>query len=85
LRRKACAERVLTARDADVIKTYVRLGLGIGIVASMSVDLMRTDLVRSTPRTVPGTRDVDRLPRGGLLRSTSSTSCSSLRRTSRDG
>src|SRR5690606_20935741 len=28
----------LTARDADVIKTYVRLGLGIGIVASMAMD-----------------------------------------------
>jgi LysR family transcriptional regulator, cys regulon transcriptional activator len=28
----------LTARDADVIKTYVRLGLGVGIVASMSID-----------------------------------------------
>jgi LysR family cys regulon transcriptional activator len=28
----------LTARDSDVIKTYVRLGLGVGIVASMSVD-----------------------------------------------
>jgi LysR family transcriptional regulator, cys regulon transcriptional activator len=27
----------LTARDADVIKTYVRLGLGVGIVASMAV------------------------------------------------
>jgi LysR family cys regulon transcriptional activator len=27
----------LTARDADVIKTYVRLGLGIGIVACMAV------------------------------------------------
>jgi LysR family cys regulon transcriptional activator len=27
---------VFTAADADVIKTYVRLGLGIGIVASMS-------------------------------------------------
>jgi LysR family transcriptional regulator, cys regulon transcriptional activator len=27
---------VFTARDADVIKTYVRLGLGIGIVASMA-------------------------------------------------
>jgi LysR family transcriptional regulator, cys regulon transcriptional activator len=26
----------LTARDSDVIKTYVRLGLGVGIVASMS-------------------------------------------------
>ena len=29
---------VLTAQDADVIKTYVRLGLGIGIVASMAID-----------------------------------------------
>ncbi len=28
----------LTAQDADVIKTYVRLGLGVGIVASMAVD-----------------------------------------------
>lgn len=28
----------LTARDADVIKTYVRLGLGVGIVAAMAVD-----------------------------------------------
>jgi LysR family cys regulon transcriptional activator len=29
---------VFTATDADVIKTYVRLGLGIGIVASMAFD-----------------------------------------------
>lgn len=28
----------LTAVDADVIKTYVRLGLGVGIVASMAYD-----------------------------------------------
>jgi len=28
----------LTARDADVIKTYVRLGLGVGIVAAMALD-----------------------------------------------
>jgi len=28
----------LTARDSDVIKTYVRLGLGVGIVASVAVD-----------------------------------------------
>lgn len=27
----------ITARDADVIKTYVRLGLGVGIVASMAM------------------------------------------------
>ncbi len=29
---------VLTARDADVIKTYVRLGLGVGIVASVALE-----------------------------------------------
>ncbi|WP_104202045.1 HTH-type transcriptional regulator CysB [Billgrantia saliphila] len=29
---------VLTAADADVIKTYVRLGLGVGIVAHMAYD-----------------------------------------------
>lgn len=28
----------LTASDADVIKTYVRLGLGVGILASMAID-----------------------------------------------
>ena len=28
----------LTARDSDVIKTYVRLGLGVGIVASVAID-----------------------------------------------
>jgi LysR family cys regulon transcriptional activator len=28
----------LTARDADVIKTYVRLGLGVGILAGLAVD-----------------------------------------------
>ncbi len=29
---------VFTATDADVIKTYVRLGLGVGVIASMAVD-----------------------------------------------
>jgi LysR family cys regulon transcriptional activator len=29
---------VFTARDADVIKTYVRMGLGVGVVASMAED-----------------------------------------------
>ena len=32
---------VLTAIDADVIKTYVEVGLGIGIVASMAFDAVR--------------------------------------------
>ena len=37
---------VFTATDADVIKTYVRLGLGVGVVASMAIDEMKdNDLV----------------------------------------
>ncbi|MBB3060006.1 HTH-type transcriptional regulator CysB [Microbulbifer rhizosphaerae] len=36
---------VFTAADADVIKTYVRLGLGIGIVADMAVEEADEDLV----------------------------------------
>jgi len=34
----------ITARDADVIKTYVRLGLGVGIVATMALDEQDGDL-----------------------------------------
>ncbi len=42
---------VLTAVDADVIKTYVRLGLGIGIVANMAYDPAEDrDLVRLDAR-----------------------------------
>ncbi|GGK68795.1 HTH-type transcriptional regulator CysB [Amphritea balenae] len=38
---------VFTAVDSDVIKTYVRLGLGVGIIASMAFDEeMDRDLVR---------------------------------------
>ncbi|MDR2213702.1 MAG: HTH-type transcriptional regulator CysB [Pseudomonadales bacterium] len=32
---------VFTATDADVIKTYVRLGLGIGIIASLALEAER--------------------------------------------
>jgi LysR family transcriptional regulator, cys regulon transcriptional activator len=47
---------VLTARDADVIKTYVRLGLGVGIVAHMALspnddaDLIPIDATALFPR-----------------------------------
>ena len=41
---------VLSAMDADVIRAYVALGLGVGIVASMAV----TDLSRGDVRTVGG-------------------------------
>ncbi|MCW7762615.1 transcriptional regulator CysB [Photorhabdus luminescens] len=37
---------VFTATDADVIKTYVRLGLGVGVIANMAVDpIQDKDLV----------------------------------------
>lgn len=36
---------VFTATDADVIKTYVRMGLGVGVVATMALDNFDTDLV----------------------------------------
>ncbi|OKP03277.1 HTH-type transcriptional regulator CysB [Xenorhabdus eapokensis] len=38
---------VFTATDADVIKTYVRLGLGVGVIASMAIEPVQDgDLVR---------------------------------------
>ncbi|MFD1123227.1 LysR substrate-binding domain-containing protein [Methylophilus flavus] len=37
----------ITALDADIIKTYVELGLGIGIVASMSFDPVRDTNLKS--------------------------------------
>ncbi|HEY8068897.1 MAG TPA: CysB family HTH-type transcriptional regulator [Burkholderiales bacterium] len=38
---------VLTASDADVIKTYVELGLGVGIMAKMAFDPKRDRLLRA--------------------------------------
>lgn len=37
---------VISALDADVIKTYVELGLGIGIIAAMAYDPSRDDRLR---------------------------------------
>ena len=37
---------VMSALDADVIKTYVEIGLGVGIVAAMSVDDVRDGALR---------------------------------------
>ena len=38
---------VLTAMDADVVKTYVELGLGVGIVASIAFDPLRDRELRA--------------------------------------
>ena len=40
---------LLEAIDADVIKTYVELGLGVGIIAGMAYDAERDKLLRSIP------------------------------------
>jgi LysR family cys regulon transcriptional activator len=37
---------VLTAMDADIIKTYVELGMGVGIVAAVAVDPERDEHLR---------------------------------------
>jgi len=37
---------VLTAMDADVIKTYVELGMGVGIIASIAIDPERDHALR---------------------------------------
>lgn len=36
----------LSARDADVIKTYVRLGLGVGVIAEMAFDELQDEGLR---------------------------------------
>ncbi len=45
IRQSLTPKVVFTAADADVIKTYVKLGLGVGIVAKMACDVDDTDLM----------------------------------------
>jgi len=40
---------MLTAIDSDVIKTYVALGLGVGIIAEMAFDPVRDDTLAAMP------------------------------------
>jgi LysR family cys regulon transcriptional activator len=40
---------MLTAIDSDVIKTYVGLGLGVGIIAEMAFDALRDDALAAMP------------------------------------
>lgn len=42
---------ILTAIDSDVIKTYVGLGLGVGIIAEMAFDPLRDDQLAALPAT----------------------------------
>ena len=46
-RRGLAPDILLAAMDADVIKTYVELGMGVGIVADMAYDALRDTRLRS--------------------------------------
>jgi len=61
---------VLTAVDSDVIKTYVELGLGIGIVAEMAFDPARDTALAALPAGHLFASNTTRLGvrRGGWLR-----------------
>jgi LysR family cys regulon transcriptional activator len=60
----------LTARDSDVIKTYVRIGLGVGILAGVAIDPMAdADLaVLDAAHLFEGHTTWIGFRRGGLLR-----------------
>jgi DNA-binding transcriptional LysR family regulator len=74
--RRAFAERglepqlAMTARDADLIKTYVRAGIGIGLLAEMAVSAIHDgDLVAlPAPPTIPECVAWAVLPRERVLR-----------------
>lgn len=59
----------MTAHDADLIKTYVRTGLGVGILAEMAVSADDADLrVLAAPQALPECITWAVLPRGRVLR-----------------
>lgn len=62
---------VLSAMDADVIKTYVELGMGVGIIASIAFDEERDTHLRAIDarNLFPINTTSVGLRRGGLLRS----------------
>jgi len=60
---------VLTAREADLIKTYVRAGLGVGLLAEMALGAHDTDLLAlPAPDAVPECIAWAVLPRERVLR-----------------
>ncbi len=62
---------VFTARDADIIKTYVRMGMGVGVIASMAFECEdRNDLVALDARSLfPKVTTWLGFPRDMVLRS----------------
>lgn len=62
-------EVVLSAIDADIIKTYVRLGFGVGIVATMAMEENEGGLVaRDASHLFPTSTTVVGIPRGAYLK-----------------
>ncbi len=61
---------VLTAMDSDVIQQYVALGLGVGLVASMAIEVQRAHGLRTIPASHLFASNVTRLAvrRGAYLR-----------------
>ena len=51
---------VMSALDADVIKSYVELGIGVGIIASMAFDAERDTGLRMLDATQPVSRATHR-------------------------
>lgn len=68
--RGLAADVVLSAIDADVIKTYVELGLGVGIIAAMAFDPKRDLKLRALDCAHLFRSNTTRVAvkRGGLLR-----------------
>ena len=63
------AHFAMTARDADLIKTYVRAGLGVGVLAEMAVDAREdSDLVALPAPALPECIAWAVLPRERVLR-----------------
>lgn len=60
----------MTARDADLIKTYVRAGLGVGLLAEMAVGVADLDTLRAlpAPEVIPECTAWAVLPRERVLR-----------------
>ena len=59
----------MTARDANLIKTYVRAGLGAGLLAEMAVDASDEDLrILAAPPEIPECVTWAVVPRGRVLR-----------------
>jgi LysR family transcriptional regulator, cys regulon transcriptional activator len=75
LRRAFAAEGVepqvaMTARDANLIKTYVRAGLGAGLLAEMALGVREDDDLRilEAPEQIPECITWAVVPRGRVLR-----------------